>query len=45
MRVVPEARHEVLDAANPVAVRIEDRSVQERGEVEEISHLLPLMVL
>jgi hypothetical protein len=45
MGVVPEARDEVLDATNPVAVRIEDWSVQERGEVEKISHLLPLMVL
>jgi hypothetical protein len=45
MRVVPEARHEVLDATDPVAVRIEDWSVQERGEVEKFSHQLPLMVL
>jgi hypothetical protein len=45
MGTVPEARDEVLDATNPVAVRIEDWSVQERGEVEKFSHLLALTVL
>jgi hypothetical protein len=36
--VVAEARDQVLDAADPVAGLIEDRPVQERGEVEDFSH-------
>ena len=45
VRVVAEARDQVLDATDPAAVRIEDRSVQERGEVENFSHVMPLRVL
>jgi hypothetical protein len=43
--IVTEARDEVLDATDPVAVRIKDRSVQERGEVEKVSHQVALTVL
>jgi len=42
MRVVAESCDQVLDATDPVAVRIEYRSVQERGEMEDFSHVMPL---
>jgi len=38
------ARDQVLDATDPAAVGIEDRPVQERGEVENFSHVMPLRV-
>jgi len=44
MRVVAESCDQVLDATDPVAVRIEYRSVQERGEMEDFSHVMPLRV-
>jgi len=45
MRVVAESCDQVLDATDPVAVRIEYRSVQERGEMEDFSHVMPLRSL
>ena len=42
VRAVAEARDQVLDATDPAAVGIEDRTVQERGEVENFGHAMPL---
>ena len=41
VRIVAKARDQVLDASNPVAVRVEDGTVQERGEVENVGHSEP----
>ena len=38
VRIVAETRDQVLDASNLVAVRVVDRTVQERREVENLSH-------
>jgi hypothetical protein len=45
MGVVAETRDQVLDASNPVTVRIEDRPVQERREVENFGHTKPLTTM
>ena len=38
VRIVAETRDQVLDASNLVAVRVVDRTVQERREVQNFSH-------
>jgi hypothetical protein len=41
VRIVAKTRDQVLDASNPVTVRVEDGTVQERGEVENFCHNEP----
>jgi hypothetical protein len=42
VRIVAESRDQVLDASNPVTAGVEDRAVQERREVKNVSHGKPL---
>jgi hypothetical protein len=38
VRVVTEARDQILDATDPVTVLIEDGTAKKRGEVEDFCH-------
>jgi hypothetical protein len=41
MGVITKSRDQVLDASYSVAVRVEDRTTQKRGEVENFGHGTP----